>query len=118
VTTQSVLIVEDDTTIAAFMEWALTSEGHRVVLAADADTALSAVATETPAVVLMDMNLPGLDGAEVFRLLRERQVDIPVIAVTADHRAAQVAERAGFTDTLLKPFDLEELLDIVARYTG
>jgi two-component system response regulator QseB len=123
-----ILVIEDDPTIAVFMEWALTAEGHRVVIAPDAQAALHAVAREMPALILLDMNLPtptngqpyqsGQAGTALFRQLRERHVNVPTIAVTADPRAAEAALQQGITDTLLKPFDLDDLFAIINRHTG
>jgi CheY-like chemotaxis protein len=123
-----ILVIEDDPTIAVFMEWALVSEGHRVVVAADAVVALDAVETDPPVLILMDMNLPmpadsgprqsGQAGVQLFRTLRERQVSAPTIAVTADPRAAEAGLQEGMTDILLKPFDIDDLFAIIHRYTG
>ncbi len=123
-----ILIIEDDPTIAVFMEWALTQEGHRVVVAPTVEAALDAVDRESPGLILMDMNLPapvggeaglaGRVGAHLYRALRERRVVAPMIAVTADARAAEAALAEGITDILLKPFDIDDLFDLVNRYTG
>lgn len=128
VTALPILVIEDDPAIALFMEMVLTTEGYAVVVASDGETALSAAEAQRPALILMDMHLPtthggevhkpGRAGAHLFRALRDRQVTAPVVAVTADSRAAETAIAEGVTDTLLKPFDVDDLFAIVTRYTG
>ncbi|MCW5851700.1 MAG: response regulator [Anaerolineae bacterium] len=128
VSDRPILVIEDDPAIALFLEMVLTTEGYAVVVASDGETALSAVEAQAPALILMDMHLPTRHGGEVhtpgragaflFRALRDRQITAPVVAVTADTRAAETAIAEGVTDTLLKPFDVDDLFAIVTRYTG
>lgn len=126
-TTKPILVIEDDTTIAVFLEWVLTSEGHTVILAEDDVSTLRFVAAEQCALILMDMNipchcaqphLPGEAGLHLYQKLRQRHIDAPTVAMTADPHAADMAITMGMADKLLKPFDVDDLLAIVTRYTG
>ena len=107
-----VLVVEDEAKLAGLLRRGLEEEGHAVDLARSGDDALwRATAAEYDAVVL-DVMLPGLDGFDVCRRLRERGVWVPVLMLTArDAAADRVAGLdAGADDYLAKPFSFAELL--------
>ena len=107
-----VLVVEDEAKLAGLLRRGLEEEGHAVDLARSGDDALwRAAAAEYDAVVL-DVMLPGLDGFDVCRRLRERGVWVPVLMLTArDAVAERVAGLdAGADDYLAKPFSFAELL--------
>ena len=107
-----VLVVEDEAKLAGLLRRGLEEEGHAVDLARSGDDALwRATAAEYDAVVL-DVMLPGLDGFDVCRRLRERGVWVPVLMLTArDAVADRVAGLdAGADDYLAKPFSFAELL--------
>jgi two-component system response regulator MprA len=107
-----VLLVEDDPAVRGAVERALRGAGHLTELAPTGTQAL-ALATANPYdAIVLDLGLPGLDGVEVCRRLRDAGNGVPILMVTA--RAA-VAERvegldAGADDYLVKPFALDELL--------
>ncbi|HET9546107.1 MAG TPA: response regulator transcription factor [Gaiellaceae bacterium] len=107
-----VLVVEDEAKLAGLLRRGLEEEGHAVDLARSGDDALwRAAAAEYDAVVL-DVMLPGPDGFDVCRRLRERGVWVPVLMLTArDAVADRVAGLdAGADDYLAKPFSFAELL--------
>jgi two-component system OmpR family response regulator len=107
-----ILVVEDELKMASLLRRGLLEEGHAVDIARTGDDALwMARATEYDAVVL-DLMLPGIDGIEVCRLLRESEVWAPVLMLTArDAVADRVAGLdAGADDYLPKPFSFAELL--------
>src|SRR4051812_27089841 len=106
-----VLVVEDDRRTAAFLDRALSRDGYAVRVAFDGPTALTMAAQEAPDLVVLDRMLPGLDGLEVTRRLRETG-SVPILMLTA---RGGVGERidgldAGADDYLVKPFDVGELL--------
>ena len=110
--TARVLVVDDDTRIAAAIRRALTYEGYDVDVAHDGPTALSAVRNGRHDVVVLDVMLPGFDGLEVCRRLRDAGEDVAVLMLTA---RTEVPDRvrgldAGADDYLIKPFAYEELL--------
>jgi putative two-component system response regulator len=92
----------------------LTGEGYSVHIAADGLSALAAIATHAPDVVLLDVNMPGLDGFEVCRRVRREPSTrlTPIVFVTGMDAQAQRVEglAAGADDFLTKPFDTPELL--------
>ena len=105
------LIVEDEAEIAGYLRRGLTFEGFTVEVATDGISAISAAREHPPALVVLDLMLPGIDGLEVARRLRSAS-DVPIIMLTArDAVPDRVAGlEAGADDYLIKPFAFEELL--------
>jgi DNA-binding response OmpR family regulator len=106
------LVVEDDAKLAEAMRRGLRHAGYAVDVTGDGDAALSAAAVWSYDAIVLDLMLPGRDGLEVCRRLRERGCWVPVLILTA---RGQVADRiggldAGADDYLVKPFDFGELL--------
>jgi two-component system OmpR family response regulator len=108
----TILVVDDEDTILDLLSTALRFSGFRVEAAATGREALVKARDASPDLIVLDVNLPDLDGFEVCRRLREGQDDAPVIFLTARDDPADI--RAGFTrggdDYLTKPFSLEELM--------
>jgi DNA-binding response OmpR family regulator len=107
----SVVYIEDDVRIARLMSKYLESHGIVVALAAAGADGVAAVMRERPDVVLLDLMLPGIDGTEVCRQLRDRS-DVPIIMVTARSEEADrvVGLEGGADDYVVKPFSSRELL--------
>jgi DNA-binding response OmpR family regulator len=106
-----VLLVDDDAAIRRSVGDGLELEGFRVVPAAGGRAALAAAEAVSPAVVLLDLAMPDLDGLEVLRRLREQGDDVPVCILSARD---EVSDRirgleAGADDYVVKPFVLEEV---------
>ncbi|MEV6673046.1 response regulator transcription factor [Streptomyces sp. NPDC051162] len=108
----SVLVVDDDPEVRAAVVDGLTVEGYAVRSAADGLEALSAVAADPPAAIVLDLAMPVLDGLAVCRRLRGVGDRTPVLVLTArDAVSDRVAGLdAGADDYLVKPFALDELL--------
>lgn len=107
-----ILIVEDEARLASFMQRGLSAEGHRCEVVGDAASGLRQGAGPDFDLILLDRMLPGGDGLQICRQLREQGVQTPILMLTA---LAEVDERvdglrAGADDYLGKPFDFEELL--------
>jgi DNA-binding response OmpR family regulator len=111
-----VLVAEDEPAIARLMEALLVSAGYRVRMAADGQQALDAIAAERPALVVLDLSLPRVDGWQVLERLRSAVDPPPVIVLTGHSRTGDRAARAGAVATILKPFDVDDLLRIVERH--
>ena len=105
------LIVDDDARLAASLRRTLSYAGYEVAVAGDGPSALTLTAEQTPALIVLDVMLPGLDGLAVCRRLR-RDGDTPILMLTArDTTADRVAGLdSGADDYLVKPFAPEELL--------
>lgn len=110
-----VLVVDDDDAIRRLLDALLGSAGYRVRTAADGQEALDVVREARPAVVLLDLTLPKLDGWQVLERLHTAGDATPVVLLTGHRHLVQRAHRAGATAALLKPFDVDELLDLVER---
>jgi DNA-binding response OmpR family regulator len=109
-----ILIVEDDRNIAALVEQYLIREGFPVRRAADGPAGLTLARRERPALVILDVMLPGKDGWEVCRELR-RESDIPILMLTAraDEMDRVVGLSIGADDYVVKPFSPRELVERV-----
>jgi DNA-binding response OmpR family regulator len=107
-----VLVIEDERTLASFIEQSLRAEGHSVTLCHDGRSGEAAALTGDYALVLLDLTLPGLDGLDVLASIRERLPELPVIALTARAAIEQKVEGLdrGANDYMTKPFSIEELL--------
>lgn len=119
---EPILVVDDNPTNLKLLRVLLAKEGYDVRTASSAEEALSAVRAAPPRVVLMDVQLPGVDGLEVTRRLKADPATrgIVVVAVTAyamkgDERRAL---EAGCDHYLPKPIDTRALPDLVARLMG
>lgn len=116
-TLNDILIVDDDQVIVELVLSALGDAGYHCFAAYDGESALFAIATVRPALVLLDLNLPGLTGADVVaELQRLGLAHVPVVLITADAAAAALLATTDFTEQLLKPFTVATLLECVARY--
>lgn len=111
----TVLIVEDDQTIARFVELELEHAGYTVCKASDGETALKLVAEEDPELVILDLMIPGIDGLEVARRVRQEGHNMPILMLTARSETQDVVTGfdAGADDYLRKPFEIPELLSRV-----
>ncbi len=114
---EQILVVEDNEKNMKLFRDVLQATGYRTLEASTAGQALKLAAEHSPALVLMDIQLPDMDGLEALRRLRqdERTASIPVLAVTAQAMKGD-RERfmeAGFDAYLSKPVDVDELLATV-----
>ena len=117
-----VLVVEDHSDTAASLARLLQSWGHDVETAADGPTASDRARTRRPDVVLLDINLPRMDGCEVARRLRTQAGGATALFVAVTGYGSDVDRRrcyeAGFDVHLVKPLDLEELQELLARHAA
>ncbi|MFM7199293.1 MAG: sigma-54-dependent transcriptional regulator [Myxococcota bacterium] len=107
----SILIVDDDRSIRRTLEKFLTEQHYQVDTAEDGQQALERIRLGAPDVVLLDINMPNLDGLEVLRQMKTREQRIPTIVVSArgDMRTTIQAIQEGAYDFLNKPLDIEKL---------
>jgi len=116
---RSVLLVEDDVTVAEVVGSLLRAHGHTVVHAGHALRAIGALEEQAFDLAFIDLDLPGLDGLALTRLIRSRGYRLPLIAITAraDAEAEPAARAAGMDDFLRKPVSGQHLVDAMARFT-
>ncbi|MFI7315909.1 response regulator transcription factor [Streptomyces venezuelae] len=105
------LVVEDDPDLGLALRTVLDRAGYETVLAEDGQTALRLLFAERPALMILDLVLPGLDGWEVLDRTRD-MTDLPVLILSGRTSPAERVRglRAGADDYLTKPFDTQELL--------
>jgi CheY-like chemotaxis protein len=110
-----VLVAEDDADIAFVVADVLLMEGYDVEVTAGEKT-LEIMARRRPDVLLLDFQMPGMDGATIARRVHEDPAlrDVPIVAMTAATRAAELCARMGANGCIGKPFDVDELLMVVA----
>ena len=110
------LIVEDQRAIGALMTRLIVNAGHEASLAKNGYTAVRMAAERPPEVVLMDIEMPGIDGYETTRRLRERHGNLfPIFAVTASKMDTPVGSRSGFSGFFAKPFSIQKLKHILSQ---
>lgn len=115
--TQRILVVDDEKNIRLTLAQALESSGLLVQTAGDGAEALQKVTEADFSLVLLDLKLPGLDGLEVLRRIRQSRPKLRVIIITAHGTIAYAVEalKAGAVDFLRKPFSPNEIREIVRR---
>jgi CheY-like chemotaxis protein len=113
------LVVEDDADLLGLMEMILAEGGYGVRTASDGRQALERVAEEMPGVILLDMRMPVMNGWEFAREFRARYGHAaPIVVVTAAENAKGRAAEIGAEAWLAKPFDLDDVILLVARLIG
>jgi DNA-binding response OmpR family regulator len=110
--TESILIVEDESSVARGLEYGLKAEGFSVLIAANGKKALELARSERPRLILLDIRLPDMSGFDVCRTLREEGMSLPILMVTArDEEVDKVLGlELGADDYIVKPFGFRELL--------
>ena len=108
-----VLVADDDADIRELVEFKLSQAGYAVVAVPDGLAAWEAFEAETPALVLLDVMMPGMSGFDVLRRIRESEAPrVPVIMLSAKSRDSDVDTgfAVGADDYIIKPFSPRELL--------
>jgi CheY-like chemotaxis protein len=115
VATGLILVVDDDPLLLEVIATILQQEGYAIATAPNGAEALDVVAQQPPALVLLDMRMPVVDGWGFARALQERGVAVPLIVMTAAQDAHRWAEEVEAAACLAKPFELPELLEAIER---
>lgn len=108
---QKILVIDDDTSLRRVLEYTLQQEGYEVFTAASGEDGLSVFDEQKPALVITDMKMPGMNGFEVLKGVKERSTDTLVIIITAfgEVDVAVEAMKLGAYDYVTKPFSRDEL---------
>src|ERR1039457_4339502 len=119
----TILIIDDDTSLRRVLEYNLQEAGYAVGTAASGEEGLRLFDEVSPALVITDMKMPGMDGMQVLKAIKERSPETLVIIITAFGTVdiAVEAMKAGAYDYITKPFNRDELRLTVAKalqYTG
>jgi DNA-binding response OmpR family regulator len=109
--TMKILIIEDEVNVASFIMRGFQEEGHSATIAMDGATGLQMMMDHTFDLVILDLMLPGINGMEVCRRIREDNSDIPIIMLTALGTTENIVSglNAGADDYIVKPFKFSEL---------
>ena len=107
-----ILLIEDNEDLAFGLQRTLEAEGYEVTVAADGPTGVEFVSRLRPALIILDLMLPGMDGYQVLKAVRQAKHEMPVLILTARGEEADkvVGFRLGADDYVTKPFGLSELL--------
>jgi DNA-binding response OmpR family regulator len=110
-TAQSVLVVEDEASIASFVALYLKNAGYDVGTVANGAEALAAVERDQPALIVLDLMLPDIDGIEICRRVRQKS-DVPILMLTARDEDVDkiIGLEVGADDYMTKPFNPRELV--------
>ena len=114
-----ILVVDDSADNVAMISLALQTQGYRVVTASNGEDAVTVAAHTLPNLILMDINLPSLDGLGATRRILDNEAlrEVPVIAITAfgTEGFQRAAYDAGVSGYLTKPIDLDRMHQLIAR---
>lgn len=113
-----VLIIEDDPDILSTVADILEFEGYQVEQATNGAEGLDRLERARPALIILDMRMPVLDGWEFARIARERGITVPILVMTAAHDARQWAEEIRADGYVAKPFHLPDLLAAIEGLLG
>src|SRR3954452_7990426 len=111
-----ILIIDDDPAIRTTVADILTSEGYVVETAINGVDGLQSLERIDPALVLLDMRMPMMDGWGFARALQSRGIRVPILVMTAAQDARRWAHEINAQGYVAKPFDLLDLLDAVGRF--
>lgn len=114
-----ILLAEDDPRMQVLGRKVLERQGYRVVIASNGSEAAEAVASSRFDLVLLDLEMPKIDGHRALRLIKDRQPSLPVVAVTAYATVGDLERclQEGFDDYISKPYEIDKLRALVARLT-
>jgi two-component system NtrC family sensor kinase len=115
---ETILIIEDRReNIVHLANNVLKPQGYRVLTAMDGQRGLKRIVTDKPDLVILDLNMPKMDGLEVLSALQERDIDVPVILTTfyGSEQVAEQAMRLGAVDYIVKPYDVRDMLKAVEK---
>lgn len=112
-----ILVVDDEVSIRKALDGVLADAGYQVLLAENGQAALNILRTIRPSLVILDIWMPGIDGIEILKKIKEIYADLPVIMISGHATIATAikATKLGAFDFVEKPLDLHATLDVVSR---
>lgn len=119
-TKATILIVDDSSFVRTSVVLVLKKEGYNVIEASNGFEAIEKAVSTLPALIMMDLSMPGMDGFKAVEALRanEKTKDTPVIIVTAHATKEHVikSKQLGIGGFLVKPFDIDEIIKVAKKY--
>ncbi len=113
-----VLIVDDDDALLELEQMVLREHGIHVTTARNGAEALVAMQQDPPSVIVLDIQMPGVDGPSFARELRQQLRHVPLVVLTAAADPRHEADRCNAEAYLAKPFDADELVRVVRRFAA
>lgn len=117
---KTILCIEDNSTNMLLVSRVVEAEGHNLIRAEDGETAVSELNKSIPDLILLDVNLPGMNGLDLARRIRDEMeyMEVPIIAVTANVLVGDKERclEAGCNDYLPKPLDIRRLREVMRDY--
>ncbi|MHC4645387.1 MAG: response regulator transcription factor [Planctomycetota bacterium] len=115
---ETVLIIEDDPAMLRGLKDNFEFKGYHVLTAADGEAGLNAALDHKPGLIILDIMLPKINGYEICRLIREQELDMPIIMLTAKGEESDIVLglNLGADDYVTKPFSIKELLARAAAF--
>jgi DNA-binding response OmpR family regulator len=113
-----ILLVEDDIVIAEVFYRMLVRAGYTVRIANDGNQALAALGAARPALLILDLILPGVSGFTILEHIYDNQMLMPIVIITANPLYHDSLHHAGIRQVLIKPFHIEELLAALRAIIG
>jgi DNA-binding response OmpR family regulator len=117
--TANILVVDDSPTVGNTVGWILSDRGYSVKVASDGLSALNALQTYKPDLILLDIKLPHVDGIELCKMIRERAVysAVPIVMLSglSAQTAIERAQQAGANNYIVKPVNDERLIAIIQQ---
>ena len=117
---KAILVVDDEPAILDMIAELLGYEGYMVVTTSQGSVALARAKADPPALILLDLMMPGMSGWQVIAALKASPQTraIPVVVLSARRDLPTIAKELGSVTFLAKPFDIDELIGIVRQYAG
>jgi CheY-like chemotaxis protein len=115
---KAILVVDDEPAILEMIAELLGYEGYHVVTTSQGSAALAQAKADPPALILLDLMMPGMSGWQVIAALKAspQTREIPVVVLSARRDLPATAKELGIVTFLAKPFDIDELISIVSQY--
>jgi len=117
---KKVLVVEDDQAILEVVTIVLEGEGYSVFSADTEDQIYKTIEKHQPDVMLLDIWLSGIDGGAIaIKLKSDKKTNkLPIIVISANFETEKIAKSSGADDFLLKPFNIDDLINVVNKHTN
>ena len=115
---RDILLVEDEAAIAELLRRVLVRAGYSVRIASDGMQALAALASDQPRLLILDLILPGMNGFTILEHIDQHQITMPIVIITGNPLAHDSLHHAGIRHVLIKPFQIDELLDALDTAMG
>ena len=114
---KTIFVVDDEPINLTTVSELLSDKGYRILVTNKSRKAFNLIKNNRPDLVILDIYMPGVNGLEVCRLIRNDDLcrEIPVIFLSASEQDCEIAIKAGGDDYIVKPFESEELLKAIGR---